>query len=119
MEDAPMKSTLQICLLLSVPIAASLALAQGLPKVEVTAEPEGPVVYISCSDPVAPDLSEVSSLLKITDASKAPALRDKLMVAAAEACAAGEGKILVQKTSKGVIWKPTEAASEVAADGNE
>lgn len=114
-----MKSTLSIGLLLSVPFAAGLALAQTqtLPKVEVTAEPGGPTLYVACDDPVAPELSEVSSLLKITDASKAPAMRDKLMAAVNEACIAGEGEIVVQKNSTGVIWKPKKA-DDVAGDGN-
>lgn len=116
-----MKTSLRIGLILSVPMAASLALAQqkGLPAVEVTAEPgEVPdlIVTISCNDPVPPDLSVVSSLLKITDASKAPEMRDRLMVAAAEACVAGEGRIAVQKTSAGVIWAPVR---ELASDGDD
>ena len=65
-----MKISLKIGLVLSVPMAASLAFAQqaGLPAVEVTAEEaevSDVVLTISCSDPVPPELSDVSRLLKI------------------------------------------------------
>ena len=116
-----MKTSLQIALILSVPMAASLALAQqaGLPTVEVTAEEAevpGVSVQISCTDPTPPDLAVVVRLLNIPDTSRAPDLRNKLMVAAAEACVAGEERISVARTSQGVIWKPL--AKPVASDGD-
>ena len=118
-----MKTSLKICLALSVPMAASLALAQqaGLPTVEVVGEaPETPGVtlQISCTNPTPPDLAVVVRLLNVPDTSRAPDLRNKLMAAAAEACVAGEGRITVARTSQGVIWKPVGAPVASDGDGN-
>ena len=93
-------------------VALSMALASGaasaqeaLTTVEVRAESERSLM-IACDNPSKPSLKEVEHVLAISDPSVAPALRTKLMGAAAEACVAGEARIQVTRGgSNSLTWK--------------
>ena len=91
---------------LSLALASSAASAQeALTTVEVRAESERSLM-IACDSPSKPSLKEVEHVLAISDPSAAPALRTKLMGAAAEACAAGEPRIQVMRGgSNSLTWK--------------
>ena len=91
---------------LSMALASSATHAQeALSTVEVRAESERSLV-IACDNPAKPSLKEVEHVLAISDTSVAPALRTKLMGAAAEACAAGEARIQVTRGgSNSLTWK--------------
>ena len=91
---------------LSLALASSAASAQeALTTVEVRAESERSLM-IACDSPSKPSLKDVEHVLAISDPSAAPALRTKLMGAAAEACAAGEARIQVTRGgSNSLTWK--------------
>ena len=91
---------------LSLVLASGAALAQEpLTTVEVRAESEASLT-IACDNPSEPSLKEVESVLAISDPSAAAGMRTTLMGAAAEACAAGEARIQVQRGgSNSLTWK--------------
>lgn len=91
---------------LSMALASSAAFAQeALTTVEVRAESERSLM-IACDNPSKPSLKEVEHVLAISDPSVAPALRTKLMGAAAEACAVGEPRIqVVRGGGDSLTWK--------------
>ena len=91
---------------LSVALFASgSALAQeALSAIEVKAEESQRTLTIE-----EPSLKEVEQVLAVNDPAQAKALRDKLMGAAAEACAKQVPKILVSRTASGALtWKPLQ-----------
>ena len=98
-----MKTTLVV---LSMVLASSAADAQqSFTTVEVRAESERSLM-IACDKPSKPSLKEVEHVLAISDPSVAPALRTKLMGAAAEACAVGEPRIqVVRGGGDSLTWK--------------
>ncbi|MUV15486.1 hypothetical protein [Noviluteimonas gilva] len=87
--------------------ASGSALAQeALGAIEVKAEDSDRTITIACSDPAEPSLKEVDEVLKINDPTQSKGLRDKLMAAAAEACAQKVPKILVTRSATGSLtWK--------------
>ena len=91
---------------LSLVLASGATLAQeALTSVEVRAESELSLT-IACDSPSKPSLKEVERVLAINDPSEAPGLRTKLMGAASEACAVGEGRIQVSRGgSNSLTWK--------------
>ena len=103
-----MKNSIAL-LSLSASLAASAAFAQQLPSVQVTAEAAEEYLTISCTEPTPPELADLTRILGVTDPSRAQDLRKKTMDAAAEACRAGEPRILVQRTQSGVSWKPVDS----------
>ena len=91
---------------LSLALASNAAAAQqALTTVEVRAETDRSLM-IACDSPSKPSLKEVEQVLAINDPSEAPAMRTKLMGAAAEACAAGAARIQVTRGgSNSLTWK--------------
>ena len=95
---------------LSLVLASGATLAQeALTSVEVRAESELSLT-IACDSPSKPSLKEVERVLSITEVGEANGLRNKLMEAAAEACAAKTPSILVSRNAAGgVTWKPAKS----------
>ncbi len=97
-----MKATLAA---ISMMLGGAAVAQQSLTTVEVRAESERSLM-IACDNPSKPSLKEVEHVLAISDPSVAPALRTKLMGAAAEACVAGEPRIQVTRGgSNSLTWK--------------
>ena len=81
--------------------------SQDLKSIEVRAEKSDRALTLACVNPELPTLKDVEQVLGISDPAQSKALRDKLMAAAAEACAQKQPKILVTRSaSGGLTWKP-------------
>ena len=97
----------QIAALSLAVLAVGSTVAQELSTIEVRAEESDRTIVMSCTNPEKPSLKDVEQVLAIADPAQTPALRTKLMAAAAEACAQKQPKILVQRGANGaLIWKP-------------
>jgi hypothetical protein len=91
---------------LSTTLVAGSALAAQLPAVRVMGKDANALV-ISCTEPAQPSKEDVNRILHVTSTAQTNALRSKLMAAAAEACQAGQARILVQRSASGnLTWKP-------------
>lgn len=91
-------------------LASGSALAQeALSAIEVKAEESQRTMTIACNATEQPSLKEVEQVLAVSDPAQAKGLRDKLMGAAAEACAKQVPKIIVSRTANGTLtWKPLQ-----------
>jgi hypothetical protein len=80
-----------------------------LPAVAVHADPANQLT-IACAAPSLPSRAEVVSLLNINDSTQATRLRNKLMIAASDACSAGASKIVVVRGANGqsLSWKSAQ-----------
>ena len=99
-----MKALKPVAVSLSLAFAAGSAMATQLPSVQVVGENANALV-ISCSNPDLPSKQDVNRILHLNTVEQSNALRNKLMAAAAEACQAGEPRILVQRSAAGkMTW---------------
>jgi len=97
----------QVAVLSLAVLAVGSTVAQELSTIEVRAEESDRTLVLSCVNPEQPSLKDVEQVLAISDPAQSPALRTKLMAAAAEACAQKAPKILVQRGANGaLVWKP-------------
>lgn len=79
-------------------------MASQLPLVQVIGQKNN-VLAISCSNPDLPNKQDVNRILHLNTAEQSDALCSKLMAAAAEACQAGEPRIVVQRSAAGkMTW---------------
>jgi hypothetical protein len=101
-RNAIMNAQKFLGLSLSLVLGAGSALAAQLPAVQVRGENEY-ALTIACDNPTQPSKDEVARILHVTRNEQTNALRNKLMAAAAEACQAGEARILVQRTATGKL----------------
>jgi hypothetical protein len=93
-----------------VAVGSAAAQDSSLQTIEVRAQDVDTAIVIACANPETPSLQEVERVLSITEVGQANGLRNKLMEAAAEACAAQTPAILVSRNaSGGVTWKPAKS----------
>ena len=97
-------------LLSALLLAAGPALAQEVVRLEtIQVRPvHGDLIEFSCAAQYSPKAIDVEALLQIKDRTQTQQLTNKLMGAVGQACAAGIGEIIVERSKAGqsVIWYP-------------